>query len=124
MSKFYGSLKGSRGEVTRCGTLGSGITAHVRGWDAGIRVHVRISNDSTGKHEIVEALIEVTGGSSLPGSRSTLRLGKEDLEAMYRGEAILEIVPVIHDMYSSGSDPTDSEYERMVKIPYVVQGDG
>ncbi len=36
MSRFYGSLQGSRGEATRCGTPSSGVEAHVRGWDVGI----------------------------------------------------------------------------------------
>jgi len=38
MSRFYASIQGSRGEVTRCGSATSGITGHVHGWDLGIRV--------------------------------------------------------------------------------------
>lgn len=38
MSHFYGSMIGSRGEATRCGTPSSGIWAHVRGWNLGIEV--------------------------------------------------------------------------------------
>ena len=38
MSHFYGSMKGSRGEVTRCGDTKSGISAHLRGWNVGVRV--------------------------------------------------------------------------------------
>lgn len=38
MSRFYGSLHGARGEATRQGTAASGIIAHPRGWDLGVRV--------------------------------------------------------------------------------------
>jgi len=41
MSRFYGSMHGSRGEVTRQGTPNSGITAHIRGWNVGVRTQVR-----------------------------------------------------------------------------------
>jgi hypothetical protein len=39
MSHFYGSMKGSRGEATRCGTKSSGISVHLRGWTSGVRVY-------------------------------------------------------------------------------------
>ena len=39
MSRFYASAQGARGEATRTGTPNSGIVAHVRGLDVGIRVH-------------------------------------------------------------------------------------
>ena len=38
MSRFYASIQGSRGEVTRMGGKKSGIDGHIRGWDLGIRV--------------------------------------------------------------------------------------
>lgn len=38
MSHFYGSMIGKSGEATRSGTVASGMTAHVRGWDAGVKV--------------------------------------------------------------------------------------
>lgn len=41
MSHFYGSMIGSRGEVTRCGTPNSGIQAHLRGWNLGVKVSVQ-----------------------------------------------------------------------------------
>ena len=40
MSRFYGSLQGSRGEATRQGTRASGITSHTRGWNIGARVEM------------------------------------------------------------------------------------
>lgn len=38
MSHFYGSMQGNRGETTRQGTKGSGISAHIRGWNFGVKV--------------------------------------------------------------------------------------
>ena len=35
MAHFFGSLKGSRGRVTRLGTAKSGIEAEARGWSIG-----------------------------------------------------------------------------------------
>lgn len=36
MATFYGSIKGSRGEATRCGTTNSGIKASVQSWNGSI----------------------------------------------------------------------------------------
>lgn len=68
MSRFYGSMKGARGETTRCGNSISGITAHVRGWDIGAEAYVRCL--TTGE-DIVS--VYVTGGSN--GSCAKLFLG-------------------------------------------------
>lgn len=38
MAHFYGSMQGARGKTTRCGNKGSGIMAHVRGWDFGVMI--------------------------------------------------------------------------------------
>lgn len=38
MAHFYGSMQGSRGQVTRMGTKNSGMTAHIRGWNIGAKV--------------------------------------------------------------------------------------
>lgn len=38
MSQFYAEIKGNRKAVTRGGSKASGITGHVRGWNAGIRI--------------------------------------------------------------------------------------
>ena len=40
MSHFYGTLEGSRGEATRCGTKDSGMQAIAAGWGGAIRVDV------------------------------------------------------------------------------------
>lgn len=38
MSHFYGSIKGTRGEATRCGDKRSGYVASIAGWQGAIRV--------------------------------------------------------------------------------------
>jgi hypothetical protein len=40
VSHFYGTLQGSRGEATRCGTKKSGVEAWVASWGGAIRVKV------------------------------------------------------------------------------------
>lgn len=37
MSHFYGTLKGSRGEASRCGTKKSGVTTYTASWDGAVR---------------------------------------------------------------------------------------
>ena len=59
MSHFYADIKGSRGAATRCGTPASGIGAHPRGWNVGVRV-VGGVNDA-GEDEF---LVYATGGSN------------------------------------------------------------
>lgn len=39
MSHFYCTMVGKAGEATRSGTVASGMTAHVRGWDVGVKIH-------------------------------------------------------------------------------------
>jgi hypothetical protein len=58
MSRFYATIRGARGEASRTGTRGSGITGHVRGWDVGARVRIYEGPDG-------EDVVEVyrTGGS-------------------------------------------------------------
>ena len=60
MSRFYGSMQGSRGEATRCGTPSSGITAHVRGWEVGVMAEVKVCSKCGGDR----VLVELTGGSN------------------------------------------------------------
>ena len=40
MSHFYGTLQGSRGKATRCGTGASGIKTQAAGWRGAIEVQV------------------------------------------------------------------------------------
>lgn len=61
MSHFYGNMKGSRGETTRCGDKHSGIQAHVRGWDIGCHAELTELNGEDRVH------VYITGGSNSPG---------------------------------------------------------
>ena len=44
MAHFYGTLNGSRGEATRCGTKNSGMTTHAASWAGAVRT--RLWHDS------------------------------------------------------------------------------
>lgn len=39
MAHFYGTLQGNRGEATRMGHKGSGITTYTASWEGAIRVY-------------------------------------------------------------------------------------
>lgn len=42
MARFYGSMTGqAKTEATRRGSAKSGVEAHVRGWEVGVRVIIR-----------------------------------------------------------------------------------
>lgn len=45
MAHFYASIQGNRGEATRMGSKGSGISGHIRGWNVGARVTCSHEND-------------------------------------------------------------------------------
>lgn len=74
MSRFYASIKGNRGEVTRTGTVSSGITGHIRGWNIGVKVHCYI--DAKGRDAIE---ISRTGGSSKPFPQKLISIITEDV---------------------------------------------
>lgn len=40
MSHFYGSIQGTRGEATRCGSKSSGYRATIAGWGGAIQVRL------------------------------------------------------------------------------------
>ncbi len=60
MSHFYADIQGNRGEATRGGTKGSGISGHIRGWGIGASVECYY-DDESGK-DIVRVF--KTGGSN------------------------------------------------------------
>jgi len=47
MAHFYGNLKGSRGESTRCGTASSGIKVSARSWGGSITVELSETDSGT-----------------------------------------------------------------------------
>ena len=66
MSHFYGTLQGSRGEATRCGTKNSGLVTYAAGWSGAVRTHVwhdtQIHRD---RYEVWEAPWKGIGTSKL-----------------------------------------------------------
>lgn len=40
MSHFYGTLQGSRGQATRCGTRSSGVVTEAAGWKGCVETYV------------------------------------------------------------------------------------
>ena len=53
MSHFYGTLRGSRGEATRQGTVGSGLTTIAASWDGAITVRMwRDEQDGVDRFEV------------------------------------------------------------------------
>jgi hypothetical protein len=86
MSKFYGSMIGARGEVTRTGTASSGISAHVRGWDSGVRVDMLESVDGSER-----ACVEITSGSN-GGPSSHTFIESVELDDIRAGRSRLAVV--------------------------------
>ena len=46
MARFKGDIQGARGNASRLGSADSGMTAHVRGWDSGIRISAYAEGDA------------------------------------------------------------------------------
>jgi hypothetical protein len=61
MARYYAEIQGNRGEATRMGTPSSGISAHPRGWDLGVRVSGYPSMGDTQRDEFS---VDVTSGSN------------------------------------------------------------
>lgn len=68
MARFYGTLKGQRGEASRLGTTASGLRASARGWDIGGDVEINAGSD-----ERDTVSLAISGGSN--GTRCLLDLG-------------------------------------------------
>lgn len=67
MARFYGTMGGGRGTVSRTGTTNSGLQAHVRGWDVGVMISIRDERDGDAIR------IYTTGGSN--GSAPMVEIG-------------------------------------------------
>jgi hypothetical protein len=61
MAHFRGTLRGMRGEASRLGGAGSGITVTARGWDFGIDVYLYVNGEGED-----EARIELNSGNGRP----------------------------------------------------------
>ncbi len=66
MSRFYGEMHNERSAITKCGHK-DGLTAHIRGWNAGIRVECYV--DQEGNDQF---MVWSTGGSNQPGNNDLL----------------------------------------------------
>jgi hypothetical protein len=72
MSKLYASVDSDTGNtVTKTGH--GEISAHVRGWNHGVRVHVTTAGDK------IQLVVERTGGSNNPGTTAILHSEVIDL---------------------------------------------
>jgi len=88
MAHFYGSMQGSRGETTRCGTRNSGLYAHVRGWDIGCEA--LIEQDC---FEVDSISIRITGGSNSKFRGFDLgTFTRDELEMLLDGRMEIRIV--------------------------------
>ena len=67
MARFYADIRGARGGASRCGSAGSGIASHTRGWNIGARVSVGVGSD--GKDIVT---VWITSGSSGRGGDTCL----------------------------------------------------
>ena len=65
--RFWGTLENRGKTLGRGGTKKTGLTAHIRGWDFGIRVE--LSANGTDKDQ---ARIYLTGGSKQPKNKVML----------------------------------------------------
>lgn len=74
MSRYYGSLQGSRGEATRQGTPNSGIDGHIRGWGLGVRVWGGEDKENSKKDAFT---IDITKGSNGGGTLCFLATVRE-----------------------------------------------
>ena len=75
MSRFYASIKGQRGEATRTGSEGSGITTHTRGWNLGVRIEGFVNERGMDAFNIY-----VTGGSTNPQRERLIATVEEPME--------------------------------------------
>lgn len=62
MSRFYGNITNNRSTVTKCGHK-DGLTAHIRGWNLGIRVDSYINEQGQDSFRIYK-----TFGSNNPSN--------------------------------------------------------
>ena len=89
MAHFYGSMQGSRGEATRCGTKNSGIHTSARSWTHGVEVGLQADQDGDDLF-----CISVTSGSNGGPEAKPLYLNTEDLADLLSGRIKLALVPV------------------------------
>lgn len=66
MARFYGDLTGqAKTTATRRGSAKSGVRAHVRGWENGVRVEIAAKDVDGVEHDIIS--VYATSGSNGKG---------------------------------------------------------
>lgn len=81
MSHFYADIEGSRGRATRCGSQSSGIEAHPRGWNVGVRVRGYVNDAGQDEFHVY-----ATGGSNGRGGETLLAIvGNTDATSSVSG---------------------------------------
>ena len=75
MAHFRATVQGNRGEASRLGTKGSGINAHIDGWNSGIRV-VAFYNEANKRDEF--SLYFTSGSNGYGTSVSIGRVYEDD----------------------------------------------
>lgn len=89
MSHFYGMIKGTKGEATRCGDKGSGYSAVAAGWQGAIKVRLR-HDKSTGMDHF--SVYMIPWGSS-NGADILLARGRLDSGLVTEGKSPVELHP-------------------------------
>ncbi len=92
MSHFYGSLHGSRGEATRCGTKHSGMLTHCAGWGGCIQAEA-FEHDDTDMYRVYLTPWKNSGGSSILLSAGRL---KSDID-----RSAIHITPWAKELFDS-----------------------
>jgi hypothetical protein len=75
MARFYGTIRGRKGEVHRLGYATTGLTVEVKGWHTGVESYIHVGED--GEDEIT---LIMTSGSSTRNTGvciGTIHLSKE-----------------------------------------------
>lgn len=95
MSHFYGSIKGNRGEATRCGAKRGGYRAVAAGWQGAIETML-YHNDSDDTDYFVVHMIPwgVSGGGPV-----TLARGKLDCEAFSKQRELVSLTVTAEQAY-------------------------
>lgn len=85
MAHFFGTVRGSKGGTTRCGTRGSGITTHAAGWHGAIRTYVYQDEDGFDCYRVSLIPWQGSGGESrvIAQGRLDARLDEVGTEAEY-----------------------------------------
>lgn len=63
MAQFLGEVEGQRATVHTIGSKKSGITAHVRGWNVGVKIYCEVDANGNDTIRVYE-----TGGSNSPSN--------------------------------------------------------